>query len=120
MGRADDALPVMIWTDALGGVTLGFHKNSLINCLIRIPKNDALRERGFQIVTDWVKNNCPEAFEDPDPEPDAVVVTAEPAWCIDDDVTEFQKLFDQLYPQWTEAVHKLTMKGFFRQLANEV
>jgi hypothetical protein len=29
MGRADDALPVMIWTDALGGVTLGFHKNSL-------------------------------------------------------------------------------------------
>jgi hypothetical protein len=30
MGRADDALPVMIWTDALGGETLGFHKNSLI------------------------------------------------------------------------------------------
>jgi hypothetical protein len=29
MGRADDALPVMIWTDALGGETLGFHKNSL-------------------------------------------------------------------------------------------
>lgn len=28
-----------------------------INCLIRIPKNDALRKRGFQIVTDWIKAN---------------------------------------------------------------
>jgi ParB-like chromosome segregation protein Spo0J len=28
-----------------------------IDCLSRIPKNDALRERGFQIVTDWIKRN---------------------------------------------------------------
>ncbi len=28
-----------------------------INCLTRIPKNDALRKRGFQIVTDWIKHN---------------------------------------------------------------
>jgi len=29
--------------------------NEAINCLIRIPKNDPLRERGFQIVMDWIK-----------------------------------------------------------------
>lgn len=28
-----------------------------INCLSRIPKNDQLRKRGFQIVTDWIKRN---------------------------------------------------------------
>jgi ParB-like chromosome segregation protein Spo0J len=28
-----------------------------INCLRRIPKNDRLRKRGFQIVTDWIKHN---------------------------------------------------------------
>jgi hypothetical protein len=31
--------------------------NEAINCLTRIPKNDALRKRGFQIVTDWIKAN---------------------------------------------------------------
>lgn len=31
--------------------------NEAINCLIRIPKNDALRKRGFQLVTDWIKRN---------------------------------------------------------------
>lgn len=31
--------------------------NEAINCLIRIPKNDALRKRGFQLVTDWIKAN---------------------------------------------------------------
>lgn len=31
--------------------------NEAINCLIRIPKNDALRKRGLQIVTDWIKKN---------------------------------------------------------------
>lgn len=31
--------------------------NEAINCLSRIPKNDALRNRGFQIVTDWIKAN---------------------------------------------------------------
>ena len=31
--------------------------NEAINCLIRIPKNDALRRRGFQIVMDWIKTN---------------------------------------------------------------
>jgi len=31
--------------------------NEAINCLIRIPKNDRLRKRGFQIVTDWIKRN---------------------------------------------------------------
>lgn len=28
-----------------------------INCLNRIPKNDALRRRGLQRVTDWIKRN---------------------------------------------------------------
>jgi len=31
--------------------------NEAINCLIRIPKNDPLRKRGFQIVTDWIRRN---------------------------------------------------------------
>lgn len=31
--------------------------NEAINCLTRIPKNDALRKRGFQIVMDWIKAN---------------------------------------------------------------
>ena len=31
--------------------------NEAINCLKRIPKKDALRKRGFQIVTDWIKHN---------------------------------------------------------------
>lgn len=31
--------------------------NEAINSLSRIPKNDALRKRGFQIVTDWIKHN---------------------------------------------------------------
>lgn len=31
--------------------------NEAINCLMRIPKNDRLRKRGFQIVTDWIKSN---------------------------------------------------------------
>jgi hypothetical protein len=31
--------------------------NEAINCLSRIPKNDALRKRGFQIVMDWIKAN---------------------------------------------------------------
>lgn len=28
-----------------------------IACLKRIPKNDALRKRGFQVVTDWIRHN---------------------------------------------------------------
>lgn len=28
-----------------------------IACLKRIPKNDALRKRGFQVVTDWIRQN---------------------------------------------------------------
>src|SRR5262249_26906149 len=28
-----------------------------INCLKRIPKNDSLRKRGFQVVTDWIRHN---------------------------------------------------------------
>jgi hypothetical protein len=31
--------------------------NEAIDCLKRIPKNDGLRKRGFQIVTDWIKHN---------------------------------------------------------------
>jgi len=31
--------------------------NEALNCLIRIPKDDALRQRGFQIVSDWIKSN---------------------------------------------------------------
>jgi hypothetical protein len=31
--------------------------NEAIDCLTRIPKNDALRKRGFQIVTDWIRHN---------------------------------------------------------------
>lgn len=31
--------------------------NEAIDCLKRIPKNDPLRKRGFQIVTDWIRQN---------------------------------------------------------------
>ena len=31
--------------------------NEAVDCLRRIPKNDRLRKRGFQIVTDWIKRN---------------------------------------------------------------
>jgi ParB family chromosome partitioning protein len=31
--------------------------NEAINALKRIPKNDPLRKRGFQIVTDWIRAN---------------------------------------------------------------
>jgi hypothetical protein len=31
--------------------------NEAINCLTRIPKNDALRSRGLQIVADWIRKN---------------------------------------------------------------
>jgi hypothetical protein len=31
--------------------------NEAINCLIRIPRNDALRKRGFRLVADWIKAN---------------------------------------------------------------
>jgi hypothetical protein len=29
----------------------------IITCLSRIPRNDKLRKRGFQIVTDWLRHN---------------------------------------------------------------
>jgi ParB-like chromosome segregation protein Spo0J len=35
--------------------------NEALNCLKAIPKNDALRKRGFQIVTDWIKHNSKES-----------------------------------------------------------
>lgn len=31
--------------------------NEAVDCLKRIPKNDSLRARGFQIVTDWIRRN---------------------------------------------------------------
>lgn len=31
--------------------------NEAVNSLSRIPKNDPLRKRGFQIVTDWIRKN---------------------------------------------------------------
>ena len=34
-----------------------FKAQEAINCLKHIPKNDALRKRGFEIVVDWIKNN---------------------------------------------------------------
>lgn len=34
-----------------------YRANEAIACLKRIPKNDGLRKRGFQIVTDWIKQN---------------------------------------------------------------
>ena len=33
------------------------HGNDAIDCLKRIPKNDGLRKRGFQLVTDWIRHN---------------------------------------------------------------
>jgi hypothetical protein len=33
------------------------HAAAAVDCLKRIPKDDALRERGFQHVTDWVRHN---------------------------------------------------------------
>jgi len=34
-----------------------FRAQEAVNALTRIPKNDPLRKRGFQIVTDWIKAN---------------------------------------------------------------
>lgn len=34
-----------------------FRAHEAINCLKRIPKNDALRKEGFKIVTDWIRHN---------------------------------------------------------------
>lgn len=34
-----------------------YRANEAVNCLKRIPKNDQLRKRGFQIVTDWIRKN---------------------------------------------------------------
>jgi|SRR5262245_1310224 len=34
-----------------------FRANEAIDCLRRIPKNDGLRKRGFQIVMDWIRDN---------------------------------------------------------------
>jgi hypothetical protein len=34
-----------------------FRANEAVDALKRIPKNDPLRKRGFQIVTDWIKAN---------------------------------------------------------------
>lgn len=31
--------------------------NEAINCLAKIPKDDGLRNRGFQIVSDWIRRN---------------------------------------------------------------
>jgi len=31
--------------------------NEALNVLMRIPKNDPLRKRGFQIVVDWIRTN---------------------------------------------------------------
>ena len=42
------------------GITLG---NEAINALIRIPKNDSLRARGFQIVSDFIERNAPDEKE---------------------------------------------------------
>lgn len=42
--------------DGLVGVGI-IRANEAINCLSRIPKNDALRKRGFQLVSDWMKAN---------------------------------------------------------------
>lgn len=33
------------------------HANEAINSLTRIPKNDALRQRGLQLVMDWIRHN---------------------------------------------------------------
>lgn len=37
-----------------------YRANEAINCLIRIPENDFLRKRGFEIVTDWIEANEPQ------------------------------------------------------------
>jgi ParB-like chromosome segregation protein Spo0J len=43
---------------ALGKHGVGVIKaNEAINILMRIPKDDPLRKRGFQIVSDWIKKN---------------------------------------------------------------
>ena len=34
-----------------------FRGNEAIDCLKRIPKGDALRERAYEIVSDWIKAN---------------------------------------------------------------
>lgn len=50
----DDEIPVS--NGEVRGVGV-IRANEAINSLSRIPKNDALRKRGFQIVTDWIRHN---------------------------------------------------------------
>lgn len=53
-GPADDS------TEDTNGKKAGvgvIRANEAINSLSRIPKNDPLRKRGFQIVTDWIRRN---------------------------------------------------------------
>jgi predicted nuclease with TOPRIM domain len=37
------------------------YANEAVDRLKRIPKNDGLRKRGFQIVTDWIRQNSRKA-----------------------------------------------------------
>jgi len=56
-GVDDDIKPV---DELPEGVSRGMgvaRANEAIDCLKRIPKNDRLRKRGFQIVTDWIRHN---------------------------------------------------------------
>lgn len=50
----DDGEPVATNGRDPKGIILA---NEAINCLQRIPKNDALRKRGFQLVSDWIRKH---------------------------------------------------------------
>jgi hypothetical protein len=55
-----DVIPDKERGDFPEGVSRGsgiVHAHEAIACLKRIPKNDALRKRGFQVVTDWIRHN---------------------------------------------------------------
>jgi ParB-like chromosome segregation protein Spo0J len=59
-GKRASPLPVDSGDELPEGVSRGKgvrFANEAIDCLKRIPKNDLLRNRGFQIVTDWIRRN---------------------------------------------------------------
>jgi len=53
---AKDTKPVKPQADIVANLGV-IYANEAINSLIRIPKNDPSRKRGFQIVSDWIKGN---------------------------------------------------------------
>jgi hypothetical protein len=62
LGANDDPLELPEGVSRGKGV---MRANEALNCLMRIPKNDGLRKRGLQIVTDWISHNGGDVVAEP-------------------------------------------------------